>query len=127
MLDQILLKIYYRFLALISLHQIKENNFESSCRKCFIYFDYEREFSGHQTNISDCDIEYLLDHLDQVKLKTTWFTVGKVIEKYPNTIPKIVEKGHEIGSHTYAHISPKAMNDINLETDFEKILIKFNH
>lgn len=119
MLDHIRLRIYYRFLELISLYPIKEKNFEASLKKCFIYFDYEREFSGHQTNISNRDIEYLLDHLDHIKIKTTWFTVGQVIENYSATIPKIVEKGHEIGSHTYAHISPKVMKDFDLETDFE--------
>lgn len=119
MLDQIRLKIYYRFLELISLYPIKEKKTESSFKKCFIYYDYEREFSGHQTNISDSDIEHLLDHLDQMQLKTTWFTVGKVIETYTDTMPKILAKGHEIGSHTYAHISPKVMKEINMETDFE--------
>lgn len=118
MLNQLRLKIYYRFLELISLHQIKENNLERSFKNCFIYFDYEREFSGHKTEISNSDINHLLDHLDQLKLKTTWFTVGKVIEKYSDTIATIAEHGHEIGSHTYGHISPKVMNKFTLEDDF---------
>ncbi|WP_170065323.1 polysaccharide deacetylase family protein [Salegentibacter salegens] len=112
------LKIYYRFLELIALSPIKENNVESSFKKCFIYYDYEREFSGHKINLSDGDIEHLLNHLDEINLKTTWFTVGKVIEKYPETIFKIKERGHEIGSHTFTHTSPKVMKKINLETDF---------
>ena len=113
------LKIYYRFLELVSLSPIKEKNFESSFKRCFIYFDYEREFSGHKINLSDDDIEHLLNHLDEIRLKTTWFTVGKVIEKYPDTIFKIRDKGHEIGSHTFAHTSPKVMKKITLKTDFE--------
>ncbi|NHE55646.1 polysaccharide deacetylase family protein [Cyclobacterium plantarum] len=128
MLRQIHLKIYYRFLELISLFRIKEDTSESSLKKCFIYFDYEREFSGHETNISNLDIEYLLDHLDQVKIKTTWFTVGKVIEKYPETLSKIAEKGHEVGSHTYAHVSPKVMDRSTMETDFTNFdSVKFNN
>jgi peptidoglycan/xylan/chitin deacetylase (PgdA/CDA1 family) len=119
MLDEVRLKIYYRFLELVSLSPIKENNFESSFKRCFIYFDYEREFSGHKINLSDGDIEHLLKHLDEIKLKTTWFTVGKVIEKYPETIFKIKDKGHEIGSHTFTHTSPKVMKRSTLKTDFE--------
>lgn len=120
MLNEIRLKFYYRFLELISLSPVKKENSENKFKNCFIYYDYEREFSGHKTNISDSEVEHLLEHLDQFKLKTTWFTVGKVIERYTETISKIAEKGHEIGSHTYGHISPKVMNKIDMRTDFEK-------
>jgi peptidoglycan/xylan/chitin deacetylase (PgdA/CDA1 family) len=118
MVSQIRLKIYYRFLELISLFPIKKGNIIESTRKCFIYYDYEREFSGHKTNITNLDIDQLLDHLDELKLQTTWFTVGKVMEKYSETVLKIAQKGHEIGSHTFAHVSPKVMNKNIMEKDF---------
>jgi peptidoglycan/xylan/chitin deacetylase (PgdA/CDA1 family) len=41
------------------------------------------------------------------------------MEKYSDTILKITQRGHEIGSHTFAHISPKVMNRNNMETDFK--------
>lgn len=111
-------KFYYRFLELFFLHQIKKNNLDDAFKNCFIYFDYEREFGGIKTNISDTDIEYILDHLDEVQIKTTWFTVGKILESYPETVSKILERGHEIGSHTYAHVSPKEMNRSTMDKDF---------
>lgn len=120
MIKKIRQKIYYRFLELISLSQINEENDEIKFKNCFIYYDYEREFSGHITKISDSNIYDLLMHLDQIKIKTTWFTVGKVVEKYFKTIIRIAEKGHEIGSHTYSHSSPLVMTKDTMKEDFKK-------
>jgi len=119
MLKNIGIKVYYRFLEKFLLSPLKNEDISNSLKRCFIYYDYEREFSGHKTEISNSDIDHLLEHLDELKLKTTWFTVGKVIEKYPETLFKISEKGHEVGSHTYGHISPKVMSSLNMNTDFE--------
>lgn len=120
MLSQILLKLNYRILELISISPVKSQTKRNLMKNCFIYYDYEREFSSHDTNILDSDVEHILNHLDQLQLKTTWFTVGKVMERYPETIAKIVEMGHEIGSHTFAHVPPNEMSRINMKSDFEK-------
>jgi peptidoglycan-N-acetylglucosamine deacetylase len=42
-------------------------------------------------------------------LKTTFFIPGHSIETFPNDCRKIVEDGHEIGAHGYAHENPVAM------------------
>jgi len=83
-----------------------------------MYFDYEREFSGHKTMISDNDIESILEILPNANIKTTWFTVGKILDKYPNSIEAIIRNGHEIGSHTYNHISPLYTSSNKLDEDF---------
>ncbi|MCD6095762.1 MAG: polysaccharide deacetylase [Thermoprotei archaeon] len=45
----------------------------------------------------------VLNVLDQYGLKTTFFTPGWVIEKYPDVVKSIAEKGHEIALHGYLH------------------------
>jgi peptidoglycan/xylan/chitin deacetylase (PgdA/CDA1 family) len=91
----------------------------SISRNLFIYFDYEREFGGHKTEIGDNDILHLLELLQKHSLKTTWFVVGRIFEKYPNSIKMILEKGHEIGSHTFSHITPLNESRDVLSRDFK--------
>lgn len=86
----------------------------------FIYFDYEREFGGCETYITDVEIYHLLKKLEKLEIKTTWFTVGKIFEKYPYTITAIKEGGHEIASHTYNHIQLTDYSPIVIRDDFKK-------
>jgi peptidoglycan-N-acetylglucosamine deacetylase len=90
-----------------------------SKRNLFIYFDYEREFSGHKTTVTDENITELLTFLDRHDIKSTWFAVGKIFERYPNSIIEIVNHGHEIGSHTYAHTIPFGTDKRILKADFD--------
>jgi peptidoglycan-N-acetylglucosamine deacetylase len=87
-------------------------------RNLFLYFDYEREFGGHDVGITDKDIYRLLDELDKLQIKTSWFTVGKIFEHYPESIREIVKRGHELASHSYAHKSPYDLSCKDLERDF---------
>lgn len=45
----------------------------------------------------------LLDILDRYGVKTTFFLAGYWVEKYPEYVRKIAERGHEIGNHSYEH------------------------
>lgn len=45
----------------------------------------------------------ILDILKEEEVKATFFMVGKHVEKYPEIARRIVEEGHDIGSHTYSH------------------------
>ena len=87
-------------------------------KNIFVYFDYEREFGGHNTSITDEDIDYIITLLKELSVKSTWFTVGKVFNKYPETINAILKYDHEIGSHTYNHISPFETSAKILKNDF---------
>lgn len=51
----------------------------------------------------DEDIDNILKTLDAYKAKCTFFIVGEWAEKYPESVKKIYEKGHEIANHSYAH------------------------
>ena len=87
-------------------------------KNLFIYFDYEREFGGHDTAITDHDVKEILTFLNGAGLKTTWFTVGRIFETYPGSIQRILKEGHEIGSHTYRHIAPYRTQPKALTEDF---------
>ncbi len=45
----------------------------------------------------------LLDILDRVNVRATFFVVGWVAERYPRLIEAVRAAGHEIGSHGYRH------------------------
>jgi polysaccharide deacetylase family sporulation protein PdaB len=45
----------------------------------------------------------VVDILDKYDVKGTFFVIGKSVEEYPETAKLIVERGHEIGNHTYSH------------------------
>jgi polysaccharide deacetylase family protein (PEP-CTERM system associated) len=46
---------------------------------------------------------HLLDQLDEIGVKATFFVVGKVVEVYPQLVRELACRGHEVGSHTYTH------------------------
>jgi len=47
--------------------------------------------------------EGILDILDKYNVKTTFFLVGFWVDRYPDMVKKIHERGHEIGNHSSSH------------------------
>ena len=45
----------------------------------------------------------LLDLFDQHGVRSTFFVLGWVAERHPAIVKAIVERGHEVASHGYAH------------------------
>ncbi len=57
--------------------------------------------------------EYLpaiLDTLDKYDVKATFFFIGRWVEKFPDKVKEIQEKGHELGNHGYRHFHPKKLS-----------------
>lgn len=52
--------------------------------------------------------------LDNYNIKTTFFVLGKWVEKYPNIVKEIFNRGHLIGNHSYSHSKEGC-------ADFEKV------
>src|SRR3954462_4960744 len=52
---------------------------------------------------NDPDTPLLLDVLDNHHVKATFFLIGKYVEQRPDLVRNIVERGHEIGNHTFSH------------------------
>lgn len=47
----------------------------------------------------------ILNVLAEKGVSATFFLVGKHVEQYPDLAKQIVEEGHEVGNHTYGHIT----------------------
>ncbi len=82
-----LIKAWYRS----SIWEIPGNE-----KKLYLTFD-----DGPQPKLTD----YILNTLHQYHAKATFFCVGDNIRKYPDLAKKIIDQGHEIGNHTYNHLS----------------------
>lgn len=52
----------------------------------------------------------LLDTLDEYEVKTTFFLVGSWVKKYPESVKKIAEKGHDVGNHSSTHAHMPALS-----------------
>ena len=49
------------------------------------------------------DIDQILDTLDRCNVKVTFFMVGDWVDRFPEDVKKISEKGHEIANHSDSH------------------------
>lgn len=47
----------------------------------------------------------ILKVLAEKGVKATFFMVGSQVDKYPDIARQVAEEGHEIGNHTYGHIT----------------------
>lgn len=48
---------------------------------------------------------WVLDLLQSFKIKATFFCVGENIEKHSDIFKRLIAEGHQIGNHTYNHLS----------------------
>lgn len=48
---------------------------------------------------------YVLDVLDNLGIKATFFMVGDNTQRYPHLLEEVRRRGHRIGNHTFNHIS----------------------
>ncbi len=46
----------------------------------------------------------ILEILDRYDIRATFFLIGSCAKEYPDLVRQEVEKGHEIGNHTYSHL-----------------------
>jgi polysaccharide deacetylase family protein (PEP-CTERM system associated) len=58
----------------------------------------------------EANIDRILALLDEGKVKCTFFTLGWIAERYPAMVRRIVEHGHELASHGYAHLRASDQN-----------------
>jgi len=48
--------------------------------------------------------EFVLNELDKVKAKATFFCIGDNVRKYPDVFRRIIMDGHTTGNHTFNHL-----------------------
>lgn len=59
----------------------------------------------------------ILDILKEFDIKATFFVVGRNAKWFPDLIKREIMEGHEIGNHTYKHVSMKNLNRQDLEKE----------
>lgn len=64
------------------------------------------------------DIDKILEVLEHNNVKITFFMVGDWIDKFPDAVKKISDKGHEIGSHSNTH---PHVNNLSYEKNIDEI------
>lgn len=47
---------------------------------------------------------WVLDVLDEFDVKATFFCVGDNVRKYPDVYQMILDRGHQVGNHTFNHL-----------------------
>lgn len=62
----------------------------------------------------------LIDGLEKLNAKASFFLVGEKIKSYPDTVAKIAGKGHLIGNHTYSHIKLTALSPDEIKKEIDK-------
>lgn len=62
----------------------------------------------------------ILDLFEKYGIKSTFFTVGYIAEKFPELIRKIDSMGHEIASHSYSHLDIRKTTKDEFEKDIKK-------
>src|ERR687885_2804561 len=64
----------------------------------------------------------LLDMLDEVDVRATFFVLGNVAETYPELVREVVHRGHGSESHTYSHELIFRMKPAAFKADIERSL-----
>ena len=77
------------------------------------------EWSNYESRVLKTT-QTLLDLFDRYNVTATFFTLGYIAEKFPELIEKIIKKGHEVGSHSYAHLDIRKSTKAQFEEDLIK-------
>lgn len=64
----------------------------------------------------------ILRLLDDLAVPATFFVPGVVAERYPDVVLAVLEAGHEVAHHTYAHRPATAMSLDEQRRDFDRAL-----
>jgi len=62
----------------------------------------------------------ILGLLAEYDLPATFFVPGLTADRYPQAVERILEAGHEVGHHSYNHVSPVHIDEAAEREDFEK-------
>lgn len=65
------------------------------------------------------DFPKIMEVLEKHNVKTTFFMTGEWVEKYPECVKMLVEKGHDLGNHSASHPD---MTTLSKEEQREQIL-----
>ena len=103
---------------------IKNDSIETSANAQKLLPVYNVETQENKVSLTmNCawnadDIDQILEVLKNNNTKITFFIVGDWVDKYPETVKKIHEAGHEIGTHSNTH---PHVNNLSYEENIKEI------
>jgi len=77
---------------------------KNECGYITIFHDYEGAYARpEKEEASYYGVNRLLDIEKQYNIKATYNVVSRLFNDYPETINRIINEGHDLASHSYAH------------------------
>jgi peptidoglycan-N-acetylglucosamine deacetylase len=64
----------------------------------------------------------VLELLERHRIRATFFVPGHTIESFPDETEAILERGHELAHHSYAHVDPSRQPPAEERADMERAL-----
>lgn len=119
-----LVTVVFLFCVASSLNQSNQNTVQTSATNQKRLPIYNVETTENKVALTmNCawnadDIDSILETLKNNDTKITFFMVGDWIEKFPDSVKKISEAGHEIASHSDTH---PHVNQLSYEKNIEEI------
>jgi peptidoglycan/xylan/chitin deacetylase (PgdA/CDA1 family) len=62
----------------------------------------------------------VLKLLAEYGVTATFFVVGRMAERYPDIIKKIVGEGHQLGNHTYSHANLAVLSPLEITDELDR-------
>lgn len=72
------------------------------------------------TGIGRAGVESLLELFVNVSAVSTFFVVAEIAEQHPELLARVVESGHEIGSHTHDHVHLSEVSETERHEQLER-------
>lgn len=76
----------------------------------WFHLDYFLDSGCDRSQSAMDGLNIYLELLKKYRIKTTFFVVGELVEKYKDLLLKIIEDGHELALHSYYHYRPLSMS-----------------
>lgn len=62
----------------------------------------------------------ILDILKENDIKASFFLTGKMAERYPEIVKRMVDEGHDIGNHSYSHFNMILLDKDRIEDEVDR-------
>jgi peptidoglycan/xylan/chitin deacetylase (PgdA/CDA1 family) len=77
---------------------------------------------SHQAFGPRVGVPRIIELLREYELPATFFVPGLTADLHPEAVATILESGHEVGHHSYAHVAPVDQTEDEERADFERAL-----
>lgn len=78
------------------------------------------EITSDPHSMCEKDVDMVLDLFRRLNITATFFVLGKIAERLPDLVEKIVEEGHEVACHGYDHSSISELGEQEFKCQIKK-------